>query len=275
MGFYEEGMDLREMREILNVLEMSVNDEENNILQCDIQQAIKESELDFMPNQDSFVLNSTMMSIHLNTSPCSSPELSSQKITFEADVHHAIDWVPPIEDWPHKHISDTNKSKLIIPQIKINDDILQPDIESYCENINNESENNNSLETSASSMHSNDTNCSSFSDNSSHIVVGPVSSRRINDSGLNTTHDIPNSSSANSSTDDNDDCDNANASKDSVDISSYNVEHEIVGPVSMRRINDSGVNISNDMAQFSFNNTFNEEAHNSFESIVNSMESSL
>lgn len=43
MGFYEEGMDLHEMRELLNVLEMSVNDDENSLLECDIQQAIKVS----------------------------------------------------------------------------------------------------------------------------------------------------------------------------------------------------------------------------------------
>ena len=223
-----------------------------------------------------------IFSINSNTSPCSSPEITLQKITFKADVHHAIDWIPSNEEWPHKHMTICNKPKLGIPKIKINDDVIQPDIESYCEDItsssisvqnNNESENNNSLATNDSSMDIDDNNCSSFSNISSPIVVGPVSLRRINDSGLNITHNIPNSSSANSTTDYNDNCYNANESEVSFDISSYILEHEMVGPVSMRRINDSGVNISNDMPQFSFNNTFNVEANDPFESIVDSMES--
>lgn len=43
MGFYEEGMELQEMRHILDALQMSINDEENKILDCDIQQALKVS----------------------------------------------------------------------------------------------------------------------------------------------------------------------------------------------------------------------------------------
>lgn len=43
MGFYEEGMELQEMRQILDALQMSVNEGETNFLECDMQQAIRVS----------------------------------------------------------------------------------------------------------------------------------------------------------------------------------------------------------------------------------------
>lgn len=43
MGFYEEGMELQEMRQILDALQMSVNEEETTFLDCDMQQALRVS----------------------------------------------------------------------------------------------------------------------------------------------------------------------------------------------------------------------------------------
>lgn len=43
MGFYEEGMELQEMRQILDALQMSVNEEETNFFDCDMQQALRVS----------------------------------------------------------------------------------------------------------------------------------------------------------------------------------------------------------------------------------------
>lgn len=43
MGFYEEGMELQEMRQILDALQMSVTEGETNFLECDMQKAIRVS----------------------------------------------------------------------------------------------------------------------------------------------------------------------------------------------------------------------------------------
>lgn len=159
-----------------------------------------------------------------------------------------------------------------IPQIKVNSNVesslLDKSSSSISINKTNSSASKSPLETSVSSVDSN--NNSQFSNIGTHIIMGPVSLRQNNDSGLNTTPDMPYNSSSNSSANENtSNCESSNNYENSIDISD-SFEHEVIGPISMRRINDSGLNISNEILQSS-----NDETNYAFEPSVNSFESSL
>ncbi|XP_037828203.1 uncharacterized protein LOC119616098 [Lucilia sericata] len=279
MGFYEEGMELQEMRQILDALQMSVTEGETNFLDCDMEQAIRESELDFLPTQDGRVLNSTMMSIHPNISPCSSPEIPSERILVHAEVHHAMDWSPPNERLPRKRFATPNKvlnNENLPPELELINELLEPDAK-RCHNTHNPMENNKNQQQEANiSINANHTavdfnnnleNSLQESNSSLHEIRGPISVRRIHDSGFNMSSEMQHSSFDNTNS-------SANNHSSSLDLNNLensvpepnNISHDIRGPISVRRIHDSGVNISSDMPNTSFNNlnVFSNSTH-SFE----------
>lgn len=55
MGFYEEGMELQEMRQILDALQMSVTEGETNFLECDMQKAIRVSGIPLQAHLQVFI----------------------------------------------------------------------------------------------------------------------------------------------------------------------------------------------------------------------------
>ncbi|XP_065355995.1 uncharacterized protein LOC135950376 [Calliphora vicina] len=270
MGFYEEGMELQEMRQILDALQMSVNEGETNFLECDMQQAIRESELDFMPSQDGRVLNSTMMSIHPNISPCSSPEIPSERIVVYAEVHHAMDWSPPNERLQRKRFASPNiavNNEHFPPELELINELLEPDAKRFYDvpgpiTNSNIQETNTNMGDNADST-SDDRNIISENSlqeptNSSHEIHGPISVRRIHDSGFNMSNEIPhssfNSTTSNASNPSNNSLNNMESSVAELE----NSNHEIRGPMSVRRIHDSGVNISCEMQHSSASNNSNE-----------------
>ncbi|KAI8126498.1 hypothetical protein FF38_09507 [Lucilia cuprina] len=279
MGFYEEGMELQEMRQILDALQMSVTEGETNFLDCDMEQAIRESELDFLPTQDGRVLNSTMMSIHPNISPCSSPEIPSERIVVQAEVHHAMDWSPPNERLPRKRFATSNitlNNENIPPELELINELLEPDAK-RCHNMHNLIENNKNQQQEANiSVNANHTavdfnnnfeNSLQDSNSSFHEIRGPISVRRIHDSGFNMSGEMQHSSFDNNSSTNNHSSSDLNNLENSVPESN-NSSHDVRGPISVRRIYDSGVNISSDMPNTSFNNL--NEYSNSTHSFENS-----
>ncbi|KAM7353175.1 uncharacterized protein ACRADG_005377 [Cochliomyia hominivorax] len=276
MGFYEEGMELQEMRQILDALEMSVTERETNFLEHDMQQAIRESEMDFMPCQNGRVLNSTMMSIHPNISPCNSPEIPSETILVQAEVHHAMNWSPPNERLPRKRFASNNTAadnENIPPELEIVNELLEPDAKRFhdmpkiVENVRTQKEDSKVMADksiySIVEENNNSNNSLEVSTSSLHEIRGPVSVRRIHDSGFNMTNDIPhssfNSTAAFNATNTNYSISLNNSGSFVSEVN--NSHHDIRGPVSARRIHDSGVNISGDVPHSSFINNSNESSN--------------
>lgn len=186
-----------------------------------------------------------------------------------------MDWSPPNERLQRKRFASPNvaiDNENIPHELELINEVLEPDakrfhdinnpietskkpeddMEMLAENVNHSIDDNNNISD----------NSLEVSANSFHEVRGPISARRIHDSGFNMTNEIP-YSSFNSTN-------NSNASNDS-SVSSINLEssvsllansmHEIRGPVSVRRIHDSGVNLSTEMNHSSFINNSNESSH--------------
>uniref|UniRef100_A0A1A9WZH8 Uncharacterized protein n=1 Tax=Glossina brevipalpis TaxID=37001 RepID=A0A1A9WZH8_9MUSC len=93
LGLHEENMEVREMRQLLSALQLSVDD------------TLAEGETEFMSKCDDGVFNSTMLKQHNareseenseseSVDNCSSEEVM-KRIIVEAQVHHSMDWTPP------------------------------------------------------------------------------------------------------------------------------------------------------------------------------------
>ncbi|XP_011291190.1 GATA zinc finger domain-containing protein 11 [Musca domestica] len=256
MGFYEEGMELQEMRQILDALNQSVTDGETQFLDDDMERAIRESEMDFMPANNGGLWNSTMLRTQVTSSPCSSPDIPSQQIVVHAEVHHPLDWSPQYpeeERLRRKRLASETGShnEAIQPFIKrINPTGCSPTKPKETNEPNNNNEMVNHLNASNNSSHG-------------HIeIVGPVSMRGpCNDSGVISPHEVSNATPSSSPEN------NTNSGNESTingSSSSTNNSHIVLGPISARRpINDSGVMVNNE-----------PENHNASESSWNFNDSS-
>lgn len=201
-------------------------------------------------------------------SPCSSPEIPSQVLAVQAEVHHPLDWSPLCseeERLRRKRIASTKVDGNDAPQISTNcNEFIEPIVKrinqdevehSPAREINTEESLEASANRSSSPIH----------------IVGPVSMRGpSNDSGVNSANESHklwslslsscNENSRNSSVN------NENSNNENNSLSSNN-SHEIVGPVSVRRpINDSGVVITNsNEEEASLSWDFNMDHDNSME----------
>ncbi|XP_054743501.1 uncharacterized protein LOC129248092 [Anastrepha obliqua] len=115
LGLYEEGMNLNEMRQVMQALEESELESETVFFESDMERALKESELDYvqmhrdahsstmikhsMPDHNFNIVKPQNTPAHhfpnSDASPFSSPEIVSKKIIVEAIVHHELNWSPP------------------------------------------------------------------------------------------------------------------------------------------------------------------------------------
>ncbi|XP_075150248.1 uncharacterized protein LOC142224358 [Haematobia irritans] len=276
MGFYEDGMDLQEMRHILDALNQSVSQRETDIFDDDdMERALRESEMDFMPGGGPW--NSTMMGQFQASSPCSSPEMPAQVLIVQAEVHHSLDWSPQRSE------EERLNRKRSATDLTNNDEILSCSnsckalkesdskgnqqhngllkrIQSFLSNRSSHNE-NSSLRSSLSPTR-NESN-----DNDSPIqVVGPISMRGpSNDSGVISAHESNKLLTTTTEEMEQNSPDTTLSSSNTSTSSSGS--HDIVGPVSVRRpIHDSGVGaITDNEAVISTSWDFNTADENSME----------
>ncbi|XP_017062236.1 uncharacterized protein LOC108102093 [Drosophila ficusphila] len=97
-GVYENGMEVEEMRELVDTIERSAITETDD---PELERALQESEMEFLASQPSALHNSTMiMSPQLlsrNSEGLDSPPSEPVRLTIRALVHHAMDWSPTAE----------------------------------------------------------------------------------------------------------------------------------------------------------------------------------
>lgn len=182
-----------------------------------------------------------------------------------AEVHHAMDWSPPNERLPRKRFASPNiavNNEHFPPELEVINELLEPDVKRFYDvpgPIANIQETNTNMVDNADST-ADDRNIISENSlqeptNSSHEIHGPISVRRIHDSGFNMSREIPHSS-FNSTTSIAANSSNASLNKmESFVAELANSNHEIHGPISVRRIHDSGVNISCETSHSSSNNS--------------------
>ncbi|XP_073821489.1 uncharacterized protein [Musca autumnalis] len=275
MGFYEEGMELQEMRQILDALHQSVTDGETRFFDdVDMERALRESEMDFMPSNNGGLWNSTMLRSNRGPSPCSSPEIPSQQIIVHAEVHHPFDWSPqrPEQDrLRRKRLASTPEKRdgEVLQFLENYNEVLQPIVKRLNQNELNSPANSNEPDEKANEEMQGMEELSYASATSSPhrpiAVVGPISMRGpCNDSGVNSPHEVSNTSSPSSSNHNHDNDTMPNVSNSSSSSQSSNYSHIIVGPISARRpINDSGIilNHENDNADSSTSWNFNDNSN--------------
>lgn len=186
-----------------------------------------------------------------------------------------MDWSPPNECLPRKRFASPNMAvdnENISQELKVGNEVLGPDAKRY-QNTNSsispikaQNTEKNIIEESYSKNNVNIVqNILEVSNNSVHDIFGPVSVRRIQDSGFNisyeTAHSSLNNTSRNVTNASSSDLNNFGSSM--VDLT--NSINEIRGPVSMRRIHDSGINISSELPQTSITHNSNESSNRFFE----------
>uniref|UniRef100_A0A1I8PS78 Uncharacterized protein n=1 Tax=Stomoxys calcitrans TaxID=35570 RepID=A0A1I8PS78_STOCA len=248
----KDGMELQEMRQVLDALNQSVNERETNFFEDDdMERAIRESELDFMPSNNAGLWNSTMMGTFQATSPCSSPEAPAHIIIVQAEVHHSLNWSPECseeERLNRKRLASTSELEHNSNDSKSMSKSFNA-IEPFAKRMNQKSDfflkhsplSNIANEGNEETQNGNNDN------NDSIQIVGPISMRGpSNDSGVNSVHGSNKSLSTTSSLDnvvENSEEDSPIATINiSNSSSSFNDSPDIVGPISHRRpINDSGV----------------------------------
>lgn len=186
-----------------------------------------------------------------------------------------MDWSPFKERLPRKRFASSNMAvdnEQIPQELEVSNELLEPDAKRFqntnisISTIKTQDLDTNIIEESSSSNNVNILEVSSnleVSNNSSHDIHGPVSVRRIQDSGLNMSYETPHSSLNNTSKN----VTNASSSDfnnfECSGLELANSINEIRGPVSMRPIHDSGISISSELHQNS-NINFSNENSNSF-----------
>ncbi|KAH8412250.1 hypothetical protein KR009_000810, partial [Drosophila setifemur] len=106
-GVYEDGMEMEEMRNLASAMQMSVTDFFPNMVDQELEQALLESEVEFLCAQPGAMMNSTMivppeaprMMIppdHVDRD-CDTPPTAPIHMTVQALVHHPMDWSPTKE----------------------------------------------------------------------------------------------------------------------------------------------------------------------------------